>query len=192
MKARYVVMAVAVLAIAAAGGWWVMSRRAAAPSPPAGTAAASTPRPPDDPVRRINAKLFYVAEDGTRLTSVEREVPYAENAVEQARAILQAQLAAAPAPLVSAVPAGTTLRAVFLTPRGDAYVDLSAEVSGAHPGGSLNERLTIYTIVHALTLNLPAIHAVQILVDGREVETLAGHVDLRRPLAKDLQLTMTP
>jgi hypothetical protein len=27
---------------------------------------------------------------------------------------------------------------------------------------------------------------VQVLVDGREVDTLAGHVDLRRPLAKKL------
>ena len=71
-------------------------------------------------------------------------------------------------------------------------MDLSPEVASAHPGGSLNERLTIYTIVHSLTVNLPAIHAVQILVNGREVDTLAGHVDLRRPLGKDLQLTMAP
>ena len=48
--------------------------------------------------------------------------------------------------------------------------------------------LTIYTIVHALTFNLPAVTAVQLLVDGKEVDTLAGHVDLRRPLAKKLQL----
>jgi hypothetical protein len=27
---------------------------------------------------------------------------------------------------------------------------------------------------------------VQILVDGKEVDTLAGHLDLRRPLAKNL------
>ena len=33
-----------------------------------------------------------------------------------------------------------------------------------------------------MTTNLPAVKAVQILVDGREVDTLAGHVDLRRPL----------
>jgi hypothetical protein len=44
----------------------------------------------------------------------------------------------------------------------------------------------VYTIVNALTSNLPAVTAVQILVDGKEVDTLAGHVDLRRPLAKDL------
>jgi spore germination protein GerM len=87
---------------------------------------------------------------------------------------------------VSAVPAGTALRAVFLTEGGEAYVDLSREVVSAHPGGTLNELLTVYTIVNALTVNLPAVTAVQLLVDGKEVETLAGHVDLRQPLAKNL------
>ena len=41
--------------------------------------------------------------------------------------------------------------------------------------------------VDALTVNLPAITRVQILVDGKEVDTLAGHVDLRHPLQKNLQ-----
>ena len=36
------------------------------------------------------------------------------------------------------------------------------------------------------TLNLPAISSVQLLVDGRELDTLAGHVDLRRPLMKNV------
>jgi hypothetical protein len=44
----------------------------------------------------------------------------------------------------------------------------------------------VYTLVNALTENLPAITAVQVLVDGKEVETLSGHIDLRRPLAKNL------
>jgi hypothetical protein len=39
--------------------------------------------------------------------------------------------------------------------------------------------------VDVLTANLPAITAVQVLVDGREVDTLAGHVDLRRPLQEN-------
>jgi spore germination protein GerM len=83
------------------------------------------------------------------------------------------------------MPKGTTRRALVLTPRGEAYVDLSREVVTSHTGGSTNELLTIYTIVHALTANLPAISAVQILVEGREVETLAGHVNLQRPLAQN-------
>ena len=65
-------------------------------------------------------------------------------------------------------------------------MDLSREVVTAHPGGSLDELLTIYAIVNALTMNLPAVTSVQVLVDGKEVDTLAGHVDLRRPLTKNV------
>ena len=148
--------------------------------------AVATPAPPPLPGRKIKARLFYVADEGTRLTSVERDVAYGEGADEQAREIVAAQIAPPGAPLVSAVPVGTTLRAVFITKGGDAYVDLSKEVRSAHPGGTVNELLTIYTIVNALTVNLPAVNAVQVLIDGKEVDTLSGHVDLRRPLAKNL------
>ena len=136
------------------------------------------------PSRTIKARLFYVSADGMRLTSVERDVPFAEGA-EQAREIIAAQIAPVAEPLLSAVPAGTKLRALFLTERGDAFVDLSRDAVSAHTGGTLNELLTVYTIVNALTVNLPAVRSVQILVDGKEVQTLAGHVDLRQPLAKN-------
>jgi spore germination protein GerM len=147
---------------------------------PAPKAAAAAPG------RRIKARLFYVSEDGTRLTGVERDVPYGDGAAAQAQEIIKAQLAPAAAPLLSAVPAGTTLRALYLTANGAAYVDLSREVVNAHSGGSLDEMLTIYSIVNALTMNLPAVTSVQVLVDGKEADTLAGHVDLRRPLTKNV------
>ena len=119
------------------------------------------------------------------LVQAQREVPFSQNVGAQARAIVEAQLAPA-APLVSAVPPETKLRDVYVTERGDAFVDLSGEVASKHPGGSLDEIFTVYTIVNALTVNLPAITRVQILVDGKEVDTLAGHVDVRHPLAKRL------
>jgi hypothetical protein len=78
------------------------------------------------------------------------------------------------------------LRALYVTAGGEAFVDLSREIVTAHPGGSLDELLTVYAIVDALTMNLPAVTSVQVLVDGKEVDTLAGHVDLRRPLAKNV------
>jgi hypothetical protein len=158
--------------------WTTRATRAvvAAPSP-------STPAPPG---RKIKARLFYVAEDGLRLVGMERDIAYGEGAIEQAREIVSAQIAPVVEPLVSAVPPGTKLRAVFIGDDGDAFVDLSREVVSAHPGGTLNELLTVYTIVNALTANLPAVKAVQVLVDGKEVETLSGHIDLRRPLAKNL------
>ena len=149
-------------------------------------AVAAAPAVPAPPGRRIKARLFYVAEDGTRLTSVERDVAYGEGADEQAREIIAAQIAPVVDPLVSAIPPGTALRAVFITKTGDTYVDLSREARAAHPGGTVNELLTVYTLVNALTVNLPAVTSVQVLVDGKEVDTLSGHVDLRRPLAKNL------
>jgi sporulation and spore germination protein len=161
---------------------WYAGRQTQAVADAAGPAA-----PPGPPVRKITATLFYVAEDGMALTPVQREVPFGATVAEQARAIVEAQLAAPPAPQVSAVPAGVTLRDVFITERGDAFVDLSSDVTTKHPGGSLDEIFTVYTIVNALTVNLPAISRVQILVDGKEVDTLAGHVDLRHPLAKSLE-----
>ena len=75
---------------------------------------------------------------------------HADQTVAQARRIIEAQIAPVEAPLVSAIPAGTTLRAMFVTEQGSAFVDLSSAVSAAHPGGSLNELLTVYTIVQVL------------------------------------------
>jgi len=148
---------------------------AAAPSAPAAGPA----------VRRITATLYYLSEDGMSLVPSQREVPFAASVADQARAIVEAQLAPA-SPLVSALPAETTLRDVFVTDRGDAFVDLSGEAAAKHTGGSLDELFAVYTIVNALTVNLPAVARVQILIDGKEVDTLAGHVDLRHPLAKSL------
>jgi spore germination protein GerM len=138
--------------------------------------------------RKIKARLYYVSMDGTRLTGVDREVSYSEGSTALAQQIVNAQLAPVPAGLVSAIPLGTTLRALYLTEKGDAIVDLSKEASTAHPGGSLNELLTVYTIVNALTANLPAVKAVQLLVDGKQVDTLAGHIDLRKPFQKNLAI----
>lgn len=146
---------------------------------PAGTAAADA--------RKIRARLFYVDELGTGLQGVEQEVLYGATTAEQARRIVEAQIGPAPAPHVSAIPAGTRLRTVFFTKAGEVYVDLSADLQTNHPGGTTNETLTVYALVSALTANLPAVTGVQILVEGKEVETLAGHLDLRRPIEQDLK-----
>ena len=131
--------------------------------------------------------LFFGSADGLGLVPVEQEIPLAQGTVAQARALVEAQLAAvAPAPLVATIPQGTTLRALYVSDRNEAFVDLDGVVRAKHPGGSMNELFTVYTIVNALTENLPAVHAVQLLVDGKEVDTIAGHDDLRRPLEKNL------
>jgi len=165
----------------AAGLWlvtlipgWLLREPAA--EAPAATPEAST-------ARRIQATLFYLSDDGSELVPVTREVPYGATPAEQARLILDAQLRA-PDGYASAIPAGTTVRAVFLSTKGDAYVDLSPEATIGHKGGTLDEALAVFAIVNAVTTNLPTVPAVQILIDGKEVDSLAGHIDLREPLAR--------
>ena len=189
MTERSNLVRAAVVIFALAAAWvlfWGLPARYGARQAPASAAAPAAPSSaPATAVRRITAILFYVSEDGLSLAPVQREVPFESNVTEQARAIIEAQLSAPP-PLVSAIPSDTKLREIFVTERGDAFVDLSGDVVAKHTGGTLDEILTVYAIVNALTVNLPAISRVQSLVDGKEVDTLAGHVDLRHPLAKSM------
>ena len=188
-------VAVAVALAAIAGGWWLALRMRATPSSPPSSAAAPTTAGATGTAaadaRKITATLYYVSDDGMSLVGVQREVPYGEGVLEQARQIVIAQLSPTPAPLVSPIPQGARLRALYLTDRGDAFVDLSAEARTMHSGGALDELFTVYSIVNALTTNLPAVARVQILVDGKEVDTLAGHVDLRHPLQKNMKWVKT-
>ena len=171
-----------------------LSRLLSRPAP--GTAvvdpapAPAAPPPPAAPaVPKIKATLYFASEDGLRLVPIERDVPLAEGAVAQARLILEAQLGAeAPPPLVSTIPKGALLRGVFVSQRNEVFVDLDPAIRTAHPGGTFQELLTVYTIVNAVLTNLPDLHEVQILIGGQEADTLAGHVDLRRPLRKNESL----
>jgi len=170
-----------ITAAAVGAGAWGAVRVLSRPSRGPVAAAPSQARQPDAG-RRIKAMLYYVAADGLRLVASERDVVYAEGTSEQAKRIVEALLEPAPEGLASAIPPGTALRGLFIGEQGDAYVDFNGSLRTNHPGGSASEILTVYAIVSALTANLPAITSVQILIEGHEVDTLAGHVDLRRPL----------
>lgn len=188
MIRRTAIGALVVLVIVALA-WMVAAiapRMPAHNTPPAPSPATPVPAGPE---RKITATLYYISEDGLSMPGVQREVPFADSIADQARRIVETQLAGAPAPYASPVPAGTSLRALFIGQRGEAFVDLAGDVRTKHPGGALFELFTIYSIVDALTVNLPAITRVQILIDGKEVDTLAGHVDLRHPLQKSLKWT---
>lgn len=141
---------------------------------------------PGDVLPENTAVLFYVGEDGTSLVEHEIEIPLGDTTLARARLIAERELGTPEPPLLSPFPEGTTLRAIYITPGGDAFVDLSSHVSTGHPGGSLDELFTVYALVNSLTRNIPEIAAVQILIEGHEVDTLAGHVDLRRPLGLNM------
>lgn len=83
---------------------------------------------------------------------------------------------------ISALPRATRALSAFVDPsQGSAVVDFSRELVVGHPGGSAAEAATLVSILRTVALNFPQITACTILVDGRQVGTLAGHLDLTHP-----------
>jgi len=155
---------------------------AAEPAP-----AEQVPAGEETEARKITATLYYVSANGTELVGITRDVAYGATPAAQARKIAEAQVQPAPEGLFSAIPAGTTVRAVYLTSRGEAYVDLSRELVTGHAGGSLGEALAVYALVNAMVVNLPDVSTVQLLVGGQEIDSIAGHLDLRHPLRRSAE-----
>ena len=87
-----------------------------------------------------------------------------------------------------ALPRGVRLRQVYVTDGGIAFADFSADLKFAVGGGSMDEILTVYSIVNSLVLNIDEVSKAAILVEGEECETLSGHMDLRRPLPANRRL----
>ena len=108
------------------------SRRARTARPLAGAAVPHQP----GRERKIKATLYLRLRGRLTLTGVQRDVPFAEAIAEQARAHRRgAARAGAPPRCVSAIPPARRCATLFITERGDAFVDLAATCARKHPGG---------------------------------------------------------
>jgi spore germination protein GerM len=83
--------------------------------------------------------------------------------------------------LTSVVPKGTKLQHFWIKDS-IAYVDFNNKLL-AIGGGSTSEILLVGAIVNTLT-EFPNVHKVQILVDGKKIDTLSGHLDIGEPLSR--------
>jgi len=179
------VVVVIILAAAAAGVYvWTLMRspgvqqNAEAPSQPA---LAKPPRA-DEPLMIT----LYFPSDGM-LASGSAAVKRQPDGQSQAREILAAMLGdqrAAQTALLKDI----RLRELYLDATGTAYVDLAAAPQKEIRASAGEELTAIYAIVNALTQNLEEIKRIRILLDGREAQTLAGHIDLTRTFGERMDL----
>lgn len=77
------------------------------------------------------------------------------------------------------LPAGADVKAVFLVGSDLAVLDMNSAFADGHRSGILVEELTIASIAQTLAANVPGITRVKFLVEGKDRDTLAGHVSLR-------------
>jgi hypothetical protein len=120
-----------------------------------------------------------------RMVSVDRELP----AEAPAKPALEELISGEPPEGCShPLPQGTRLRSVSMTD-GVAAADFSGELVSNFEGGSDNEGVAVYSIVNTLT-SLPGVKQVQILVDGKPVDSIGGHLDVSGPLGADGELVV--
>lgn len=135
---------------------------------------------------KVRTHLYFLDEHHRFLKAEERTLARQDSVVEHARNIVHALIKGPDGELLPTVPSEAKLISVFVTEDGIAYLDFDRAIRNEHPGGSLSELLTIFSVVNTLALNVPEVEAVKILIEGHEAKTLAGHVDIRFPFKPDI------
>jgi len=128
----------------------------------------------------IKITLYFADKEAEYLVPEVRKIPETEKVAEAAvREIIKGP---GQSGHLKTIPEGTKLRNVAIK-EGLAYVNFSQELVNKHPGGSAAETMTIYSVVNTLT-QFPEIEKVQFLVEGKKIETIAGHYDTSQPFER--------
>ncbi|MGI5875505.1 MAG: GerMN domain-containing protein [Dethiobacteria bacterium] len=132
--------------------------------------------------------LYFADAGANGLVKEEREIVF-DDEENIALFVLEELLKGPVSPeLERTIPQG--VRVVSITvEEGIATVDFSEELRSKHSGGSTGELLTVYSIVNTLT-GLPGLEKVKFLIEGKELETLAGHMELSEPVAPDWNMVL--
>jgi hypothetical protein len=168
------VLLAAVLAMSLYG--WRMRGRAAA-TPILSTDTRPVVPPVAGPTEQVT--LFVAYDDLGVLHAQPAHIPLPSVRQERAEELLRALLAlylnkSSPHPL----PIGSDIRSVYLVDPGLAVIDVNAAFADGHRSGVLSEELTVASLIQTLSANIPGISRVKILVEGKQRDTLAGHIDL--------------
>jgi len=126
-----------------------------------------------------NITLVVAHDDTSDLRAQSITIAVSNNQQERAEEILRQLLSIYQSKTSShELSPAAEVRDVYLVSPGIAVVDVNAAFADGQTSGVVAEQLTVISFSQTLTMNLPNIAAVKILVDGKERETLAGHVDI--------------
>jgi spore germination protein GerM len=180
MKAAAVCIALLMVLVGVVGLWstgWVAVNR------PAVRPAASEAGKARFEDGRKGVTLFFVARDDHFFREEHREIEVGATTTEDAkRTVVELIKGSQSGNVAPTVPRETKLLNLFVDSSGTAYVDFNQGLRDGLSGGAQEELYIVFSIVNTLTSNFVQIKRVQILVEGAEIPTLAGHVDTRMAL----------
>lgn len=181
MKVAAILIALLVVIIGAIALW---GNKAVTVDRPAVQRTASEPMKPTFESGRKSVALFFLAGNGNSFHEEAREIGSEATTTEEAKRTLT-ELVNGPksSTLAPTVPREAQLLNLFVDSSGTAYVDFNWGLRDGLSGGAQGELYAVFSIVNTLASNFVQITRVQILVEGTEIPTLAGHVDTRMPLS---------
>jgi len=130
----------------------------------------------------FEATLYFADETGQGLIAETRIIPYSDDPEKRCRDLVNELIKGPGGTLIATMPKGTELKDVDIDAAGVAFLDFNTLLQQNHTGGTTGEMFTVYSIVNSLTKNIPEILMVQFMVDGKDIETLAGHINLKYPM----------
>jgi spore germination protein GerM len=142
-------------------------------------------------VERKDVFLYFSDSEGEYLIGEKREILKKNAVKEEAKEAIIELIKGPKGKLIPTLPPRTKLLTLQINDAGLAKVNFSPALSKDHPGGSSGEMMTVYSIVNSLSLNFPQIKQVQILIDGKAIETITGHLSLRQPVSPKPDLIKT-
>jgi spore germination protein GerM len=134
-------------------------------------------------VERKEVLLYFSDSEGEYLIGEKREILKKDEVKEEAKETITELIKGPKGKLIPTLPPRTKLLTLQINDTGVARVNFNPALSKDHPGGSSAEMMTVYSIVNSLALNFPQIKRVQILIDGKSIETITGHLSLRQPVS---------
>jgi hypothetical protein len=176
LRARHflVIVLVAIAVGALLYVWHRSTRPGPAPEKPEGVTVV--------PEGSRTVTLYFADSESEALLSETRLVAIGKDFVEQVAQVVRALLDGPKGDGVSTIAGGTRLLSAFYdSETATVYLDFSSELVAGHPGGSSAEYYTIAALVRTVSENFPEVRAVQILVEGLQVGTIAGHIDAYKP-----------
>ena len=135
---------------------------------------------PSTPQDTMSVTVYSATKDAMYLVAEHHVIPKNTHPAQSAIELLVA--GTKNAELVSVVPAGTKLRHISIKDK-IAYVDFSDNLVKNNNGGSASEILLVAAIVDTLT-EFNDIQKVQIMVEGKKIDTISGHMDIGEPLGR--------
>jgi spore germination protein GerM len=129
------------------------------------------------------ATLYFSDQDAEFLIGEKREIRKRDEVEEEVQEVIRELIKGPKGRLLPTLPSQTELLSLQLDDKGIAKVNFSRALSKDHPGGSSAEMMTVYSVVNTLIINFLVIKRVQFLVEGKEIESITGHLSLSRPIA---------